>query len=154
MPVKELLSQLIEETSDLVFVIQIIGCHQCIVKNAEFFPLSVRRACRVDRIEGVLLQIYGIEQLALLINNVIFCGSSFLTDYLHHLVDFISSVQNGTCFFHTGHINNTVVFGPGIHRMDGRVFTGIGTLSGKSVECTDYLQRCLCNRLLEVTTCR
>ena len=104
--------------------------------------------------EGVLLQIHGIEQLALLINNVIFCGSSFLTDYLHHLVDLISSVQNGTCFFHTGHINNTIVFGPGIHRMDGRVFTGIGTLSGKSVECTDYLQRCLCNRLLEVTTCR
>ena len=72
MPVKEFLSELVEERSDLSLVCDIVLSCQRIIEPVEFPALSLRYAGLVDRVEGVLLQIYRVKKFALLIDGVVF----------------------------------------------------------------------------------
>ena len=69
MPVEEFLSELVEECTDLSLVCDIVFLGQCIIESVELSALSLRYAGLVDRVEGVLLQIYRVEKFALLIDG-------------------------------------------------------------------------------------
>ena len=112
--------------------------------------LTVGIAGRVDGIEGVLLQIHRVQQLALLIDDIVLGGGTLLTDDLHHLVDLVAALEDGAGLLHPVHIHHAPVFGPGVDGVDGRILAGVGPLAGQAVERAHHLQGGLGHRLLEV----
>ena len=81
MPVEEFLTHLIEEGADLLFVAERVIAREHIVEHVELMRLTLRLAGRVDGIEGVLLQIHRIQQLALLVYDIVLGGGT-----LGHLI--------------------------------------------------------------------
>ena len=70
-PVQKLLAYLVEEGADLFFVAEVEAAGQDIVEHGKLVSLPVGAAGRVDGVEGVLLQVHGVQQLALLVDDVV-----------------------------------------------------------------------------------
>ena len=109
MPVEEFLTHLIEEGADLLFVAERVIAREHIVEHVELMRLTLRLAGRVDGIEGVLLQIHGIEQLALLVEDVILGRGALFADDLHHLIDLAAAAEDAAGLLHTRHVHHALI---------------------------------------------
>ena len=57
--------------------------------------LAFGSACAIDLVEGVLLEIDAVDELALQVEDEVGGGGTFLADDLHHLVDLVALAQDG-----------------------------------------------------------
>ena len=123
-------------------------------EQAEDVPLPFGRHGGVDRVEGVLLQVDRVDELALEEQFVILQRRALFTDDLHHLVDFVAPEEDVAGVLGGGRVDQARVFAPAFQRMDGGIFAGVRAFAGKSEKGPDHLQGRLGHRFVEVAAGR
>ena len=108
----------------------------------------------IYRVEGVLLKITGIYKLTLLINNIVFKCSSFLTYNLHHLSYFTATSDKGIRIINIFLVDYTLVCAPRIQWIDGWILSSVRSFTRKTVECTYNFKSSLCYRFFKVSSGR